>query len=96
MKKQKIIFIVLLAVNLILTIISYIVLPETVITQVGTSSPTTMNKLYAVLIPAAIGIGGSIYGLAGNTEDKNAIAKKLILAGIGPVIFVIMLVVNLI
>lgn len=94
MNRQKIISAVLLILTVAFAIASYILLPETVITQLGTSGATTMPKIFAVALPTIIGAGGAIGAfLQKNDEQKNY--KPLIISAVGIAVFVIMLLVNL-
>ncbi len=92
MKKQLILAIALLAASVILAVVSWLALPETVTTQVslGGSSATTMPKLVAVALPALLGAGGAAAALFGKSESH----KPLIVSGVGVLIFVVMLLVN--
>ena len=96
MNKQKLIPIILIIVSAALAVISYIVLPETVIVQisVGGSPATTMPKLIAVLLPFALGAGGAVSGLSDAGEAKSQ-RKWLIISGVGILVFAVMLIVNL-
>lgn len=93
MKMHKTISIVLIIATIILTIVSFILLPETVITQISTSGskPTTMPKLFAVGLPALLGIGGGAF----HFFDKSHNSKFLVVSAAGVVVFVVMLIVNL-
>ena len=94
MKRHFIIYIALIAVSAAFTVVSLIVLPDTVVTQLSFSgSPSTMPKLLAVAIPTLLGIGGAVVGLT--IESGKAKAKPLIVSAAGIVFFIIMLAVNL-
>ncbi|MDO5559793.1 MAG: hypothetical protein Q4F95_09380 [Oscillospiraceae bacterium] len=89
---QKIIATGLLITTILLLIVSCLILPDTVITQfsIGKSSPTTMPKWIAVLIPTVFGAGSSVYALLNKKEDR----KSLIISAVGIAIFIIMMIVN--
>lgn len=93
MKKIKILAIALLVVSVALGVASYLLLPDTVTTQlsIGGSSATTMPKILAVLLPTALGAGGAIAHLA----QKEPTKKPLLVSAVGILVFVIMLAVNL-
>lgn len=96
MKKYTVYFYILLAVSIILALISYIFLPETVITQISLkgSASTTMPKIFAIALPFALSAGPSALCLF-NRDSKVSSKKCLLLSVIGIVIFAIMLFVNL-
>lgn len=96
MKKQVIFAWLLLAASVCLGAVSFFVLPDTVVTQfsAGGSGVTTMPKLVAVLLPLALGVGGSLASLLSKGEGKDK-GKPLLIACIGIVVFVLMLIVNL-
>lgn len=93
-KAVTILSIVLIIVSAILTVISYIYLPSTVITQltIGSSSPSTNPKLVAIALPALLSLGGGCISLFSKNEGKN---KPIFISIIGVIIFIIMLAVNL-
>lgn len=96
MKKQNIIAVICIVVSVALSVISYIFLPDTVTVQLGMdgSSSNTMPKLFAILIPAALCIGGALSALVSKNENKKG-QKPLIVSSVGVVVFIFMLVVNL-
>ncbi len=91
--KKNILPVILLAASVILTVISLMLLPQTVITQfsLNGSGTTSMAKPIAVLLPAALGAGGAIAYLL----QKSKSYKLLIVSGVGILVFAIMLAVNL-
>jgi FtsH-binding integral membrane protein len=92
--KTKLLPIVLMIVSIALAVISFILLPDTVITQFSSSNPTTLAKPLAVAIPAAVGVIPSLLCLLGKADEKKT-NSYLILSGVGIVVFIIMLIVNL-
>ena len=86
----------LIAASAALAVISFILLPQTVIVQFSTggSGVTTMPKLFAIALPLALGAGGAAFGLAAKGDEKMK-QKCLIVSLVGIAVFVIMLVVNL-
>ncbi|MFA6736230.1 MAG: hypothetical protein WCR87_04850 [Saccharofermentanales bacterium] len=91
--KEKTIGIVIIVVSVILTVTGFILLPETLIVQIGLDGQAsgTMQKIPALLIPMAISTVFSALYMKGNTEKKS---RNLIVAVIGIVIVIIMFVVN--
>jgi uncharacterized membrane protein len=96
MKKQSIIAIAGIVISAALAVASFILLPDVVTVQLGVDgeSSNTMPKLFAILIPAALGVGGALSVLFSKNENKNG-QKALIVSAVGIVVFVFMLVVNL-
>lgn len=91
MKNYKIILYILIILSVVLAIISYIFLPDIVITQISinSSNVSTMPKILAILIPFGLSLGGAIGGLKGLD-----LKKSLILSIVGIIIYIIMLIVN--
>ncbi|MDD4396998.1 MAG: hypothetical protein PHT39_05430, partial [Sphaerochaetaceae bacterium] len=78
--------------TVVLAVVSYLLLPETVVTQISSGgSSTTMPKIMALLIPSIIGIGGSAFCLLQKGDSK----KPLVISAVGVCVFAIMLFVNL-
>ncbi len=95
MKKMKIAAVALIIASIVLSIVSYLLLPQTVVTQLSfDGNATTMPKLLAIAIPALLGIGCSIAFLVTKNEGKSK-NKLLIVSGAGILVFAIMLAVNL-
>ena len=96
MKKQTIIAIIGIVVSAALAVLSYILLPDTVAVQLGIDGSTsnTMPKLFAIIIPTALGIGGALSVLLSKNQNKNW-QKSIIVSAVGIVVFVFMLAVNL-
>lgn len=89
---KRIAAIILMAATVVLAVVSYLLLPETVVTQISAGgSPTTMPKIVALLIPSILGIGGGAFCLLQKDESK----KPLMISAVGAAVFVIMLVMNL-
>lgn len=93
MKKKLPLTIAVAAAAAVLAIVSFVLLPDTVITQLsfGGSAATTMPKLVAIGLPTLFSVGGAAAYLAGQNDNK----KSLLVSGVGILIFVIMLIVNL-
>lgn len=93
MNIKKALSILIIAVAAALTVVSFIFLPDTVVTQlsIGGSGTSTMPKLLAVLLPAALGIGGGVAQLL----DRDGKNKGLVVSLVGLLVFAIMLIVNL-
>jgi len=92
--KEKVIGIVIIAVSVILAVMGFMVLPETLIIQIGLDgqASNTLQKIPALLIPFALSTVFSILYLRGNGEKKS---RNLIVAVIGVIVTIIMFVVNL-
>ena len=95
MKTKNIIAVILLVASFALAVVSWLVLPQIVVTQIsiGGSSTTTMPKIIAILIPFTLSAGAAGGALLAkeNDEAKN---KSLIVSAVGIVVFIIMLAVN--
>lgn len=93
--KNKILPIIILVLSVVLAIVSYIILPETVITQITLNSlnPTTMPKIIAILIPFALSTGFSVVSLLQKENSENK-TKFLLVAVIGILVYFIMMVMN--
>lgn len=94
--KRKIIPVILIVLTIGLAVLSYITLPETVITQfsIGTSeNNTTMPKFFALLIPSALGIGGAVSAFF-SKDDEKANRKGLLISVVGIAVFIVMMIVN--
>ena len=85
--------IILLVLTCILCAVSFVLLPDTVVTQksFSGSASSTMPKLLAIGIPALFGAGGSAYSLF----SKDTSNKPLIISAVGIGVFIIMLAANL-
>lgn len=97
MDNKKIVSIIIIAVSAALAVVSFILLPDTVIIQfsAGSSNVTTAPKALAVMIPTVLGIGGAAVFLA-LKGDQTTAGKALLISGVGLLVFVILLIVNLI
>lgn len=93
MNKTKIISIICGVITIILTIIAYIILPDEVITQIGAFNNSTSKKLYAIAIPALIGIIGAVLAFFAKEEKKARSYIIVSIVGIG--VFIIMFFTNL-
>lgn len=93
MKNKVPLAIAFIAAAIALTVVSLILLPDTVVTQLslGGSGATTMPKPLAVALPALLTFGGSVAYLLGKKDN----AKTLLVSVVGIVVFAIMLFVNL-
>ena len=96
MKKRVILPVVCIAASFILASVSFIILPETVIIQFSAGgSVNTAPKLLAVLLPFALGAGGSALSIV-TKEDERARKKEMLVSFVGIAVFVVILIVNLI
>lgn len=92
--KKTVIPVILLVANIALAVVSYFLLPETVVTQLSFGgNATTMAKLPAIAIPCLLGVGGAIWALVAKYEVNK---KHYIISGVGIFVFLVMLAVNLI
>lgn len=93
MKKNIIISMILILITIALTIVSVIVLPDTVITQISITGndPTIMNKYVAIAIPLLLGLGGGLCQLL----NKGTSVTPIIVSIAGIIVYIVMLVVNL-
>lgn len=91
--KNRIISIILIIVAIVLTVVSYLLLPTTVATQISFTGEAANKfpKILAILIPAGFSLGGGI----GCLVSKDDIRKPFVISIIGIGIFAIMLYMNL-
>lgn len=96
MKTKNIVAVILLIASAVLAVVSWLVLPQTVVTQIsiGGSGTSSMPKIVAIAFPFTLSAGAAGGALLAkeNDEAKN---KSLIVSAVGIVIFIIMLAVNL-
>lgn len=92
--KNKIIPVLLLCLSIAFAIVSYVLLPDEVITQITLSEShyRTMPKLVAIMIPFVLSSGFSIAASVLHDETKNK--KYLLVSFIGILVYIVMLVVN--
>ena len=87
--------ILLLAASIVLAILSFFILPESVVIQfsVGSSGNTAVPRFVGILIPFALGAGGAVSELLPkeNAASKN---KGLLVSLVGIALFLIMIAVN--
>ncbi len=95
MNIRKLIAIILLVTSVVLAIVSGIVLPETVITQISTSGsdPSTMPKWVAIILPTVLGIGFAVAAFMEKAERKTT-AKYIFISAVGVFVFIVELIVN--
>lgn len=88
-KKRTIIAIAIIA--LAAAVAGFLLLPDTVVTQLSFSgeNATTMPKAVALAIPLVLAVGGTL--LYRSTEEK----KYLLVAAVGLIVNIIMFIVNL-
>ena len=93
--KNKIIPFFLFCLSIAFAIVSYVLLPNEVITQITLSGShyRTMPKLVAIMIPFLLSGGFSIAAAVLHDETKNK--KYLLVSFIGILVYIVMLVVNL-
>ncbi len=88
MKNKKMVYAaVIIVVALAALIVGIIILPDTLVVQVGFSgeSGTTMPKLVGLAIPSLVSIGFAVMYAAGKGDDK----RNLTVALVGLIIFVL-------
>ncbi|NLU23370.1 MAG: hypothetical protein GXW99_01345 [Clostridiales bacterium] len=94
MKKQKILALILLLSAVALTVVSFLLLPDTVITQFGSKgNVTTLAKPLAIAMPALLSAVPAGFTLFNRDEAENK-TKPLLVSVIGIAVFIVMLVVN--
>ena len=93
--KRNIVPILLIVASVGFAILSFFILPESVIIQfsIGSSGNTAAPKLLAILIPFALSVGGAISGFLTN-GNENSKSKGLLVSLVGIILFVIMIAVN--
>lgn len=96
MKNYKIIAVIIALAGAAFTVVSALLLPQTVITQLslGGSGVTTMPKIIAVAVPALLSLGGSAAAFLAK-DNENTVKRALIVALVGILVFALTLYVNL-
>lgn len=91
-KKLSLVFMIL---AVVLSAISYVLLPDSVVIQIGADGQpsSVVPKLLAILIAFGITVAGSLFNY-GSDEIRDH--KGLIMAVVGIVVFLFLLVVNMI
>ena len=91
--KKIIIPIIICVVSVGFAILSYVLLPESVIIQfsAGSSGDTVVPKLVAMLIPFALSIGGAVVCFF---TSESGSGKVLLVSAVGIILFIIMIIVN--
>ena len=93
LSKEKKIGMVFIVISIILSVLGYIMLPETVVVQIGLDGKTgnTLPKLAAILLPLGVTlISTGLYMFSG-TSNRT---KNLVFAGIGILMAVFGIIVN--
>ncbi|MCH4206964.1 MAG: hypothetical protein LKF79_01770 [Solobacterium sp.] len=95
MKKSLILPSICIFAGIALTVISFIVLPNNVVTQfsIGGGGVTTTPKILAVAISAVIAIGGGFLAVS-NVDDSSKCRRSMLVSVIGIAVFVVMLIIN--
>ena len=90
-KKRTIIAIAIIALAIAAAVAGFLLLPDTVVTQLSFSgeNATTMPKAVALAIPLVLAVGGTL--LYCSTEEW----KYLLVAAVGLIVNIIMFIVNL-
>lgn len=85
--KKNIPGILLMIITIILSIVSWLLLPDTVAVQIGIDGQVsnTMPKLFAIAIPSIVSIGGIAVSL--NKKESRTKGYVLSLVGIGIMVF---------
>jgi len=89
---RKILNISLLIVTIVLAVISYFILPDNVIIQLGFNGLNTTTKLKAILLPLAISVFGFVVGIIKKDNENN---KGFILSIVGILVLVLEIIFNL-
>ncbi len=89
---KKLVYFIPVIVSVILGVISWCLLPDVVAVQIGLDGQVsnTMPKIFAIIIPVAITIVGSIISV----KDDQSKSKGIILSLIGLAVMVLTLVFN--
>lgn len=101
MNKKLITFtlpIIIIGIAIVLLVLSIIFLPDNVITQFScnTGGVSRMPKLFALIIPTLLSIGGVSYIMINKNQDNySLIAKCYFISIIGIIVYIIMLLVNI-
>jgi uncharacterized membrane protein len=92
--KEKVIGSVIIVVSLILAVVGYVILPETLTVQIGLDGKpsNTLPKLFALLIPLAISV---IFSFMYMNDQGQRKSRNLFAAIFGIFISILMFVVNL-
>lgn len=95
MSQQKKWAIALIVISVVLTVVSYFVLPETVIIQIAMNANgnATLTKPVAILMPAVLSIAGAVFSLL-SVQKGNKAPKGILISVVGVAIFAAMIVVN--
>lgn len=93
--KKTIVPVILFALSIGLAIASFIILPDSVVIQfsLGTGGNTSVPKLFAILIPTVLGVGGAVSSYA-LLQKGNEAGKSLLVSTVGIVLFITMIIVN--
>lgn len=85
-----------MALSVILTVIGYAVLPDTVKVQlsIGGTEANTLPKLLALLLPGVLTAGGGAALLFAGVDAKQQ-KRFTLLTGVGLLIYILMFAVNL-
>ncbi len=95
MKTNKKVAFIFIGIIIIINIIGFIVLPDTIVMQISTggSAGLTLSKPIGILSMLAIGIVAALYTIYNQDESKNA--RGYFILGIVLIVHVIVFVVNL-
>ena len=94
MKKDKVLGIGIIALSLVLTVVGWLILPDTLIIQIGADgrASNTLPKLPALLIPLALScVCSGLY--MGNVTNRRSRDLLLAVAGIG--LSIVTIIINL-
>lgn len=81
--KKKVVSTLFVILSIVLSVVSWLLLPETVVVQVGIDGQVTntMPKILAVIIPLGVTVVGAVMNLTG-TEEINKKAYTLSVVGV--------------
>ena len=84
MKTQKILAAALFVVSAALAVVSWLLLPQTVAAQMTLSGETgtTLPKIFAVLLPLALGAGGAAAAFF-NKDESGSAGRRFLLPAVG-------------
>lgn len=89
--------VVMLVITVTLALLSWFILPDTVILQLtlGDTDILETPKFVAILLPALLSIGGAVFALPRReNRDRDGHCHPLVLSAIGIAVFAIMLAIN--
>ncbi|XMB72186.1 hypothetical protein RJI07_08780 [Mycoplasmatota bacterium WC30] len=95
MKTNKKVAYIFIGLIVVINIIGFIILPDTLVMQVtaGGGAGLTLSKPIGILSMLAIGIMGALYTIF--SQDESRVAKRYLILGIILVVYVIVFIFNM-